>query len=133
MELALESLRRRLELLCAELAQGEVWDIAEDLGVVPALDRVLAAVRDDQPWDDAAVAADLDELDDAFSRWEIDGGLTGQHRSFEVLPGTSAHPVIDVWMCPVERCTRVVPAMRDTPGPVCAILQTRCRLRRLPT
>jgi hypothetical protein len=132
MGLALESLRRRLELLCTELADGEVRDIAEGLGVAPALDRVVAAVRDDLPWDDAAVAADLDELDDAFSGWEVDG-LTKQHRSFETLPGTSIHPVIDVWMCPAERCTRVVPAMRDVPGPICTIMQTRCRLRRLPT
>lgn len=129
----MDTLRRRLELLCGELAQGEVRDIAEELGVAPALDRVLGAVRDDVPWDDAAVAADLDELDEAFSRWEIDGGLTGQHRSFEALSGTNKHPVIDVWMCPAERCSRVVPATRDTPGPACAITQTRCTLRRLPT
>jgi hypothetical protein len=132
MRSALGVLNQRLELLCQKLGRGEVQQIAEELGVAPPLERVLSAVRNGEPWDAVAVSADLDELDAAFKRWGLDGGLTGQFRSFSYLPATDAHPVVDVWMCPAGRCSRVVPATRDDPTPVCAVTQASCTLRRLP-
>jgi hypothetical protein len=132
MRSALVILNQRLELLCEKLGSGEVQQIAAELGVTPPLERVLGAVRDDRSWVEAAVSADLDELDAAFKRWGLDGGLTGRFRSFRDLPGTGGHPVVDVWMCPAGRCSRVVPAARDDPAPVCAVTQASCTLRRLP-
>lgn len=128
----MEDLNQRLEQLCKKLGHGEVQEIAAELGVTPPLERVLSAVRVGGSWDEASVAADLDELDAAFSRWGLDGGLTGQFRSFRVLPGTGTHPVVDVWMCPAGRCSRVVAAARDDPAPVCAVTQASFTLRRLP-
>jgi hypothetical protein len=132
MRSALGALNQRLELFCEKLGRGEVREIAAELGVTQPLERVLSAVRDSGSWDEPAVSADLDELDSAFSGWGLDGGLTGQFRSFRTVPGTGAHPVVDVWMCPARRCSRVVPAVRDDPAPVCAVTQASCTLRRLP-
>ena len=118
----------------SSLGHGDVEDVAAELGVTQALARVLGAVRESSgPWDEAALSADLDELDVAFTGWGIDGGLTGQVRSFRPLQGAGAHPVVDVWMCPAGRCSRAVPVTSDGGTPVCAVTEGPCTLRRLLT
>jgi hypothetical protein len=127
------ALSQRLEMLCAQLGEGDLQEVAAELGVTRTLNRVLDMVRDGAgSWDETALAADLDELDAAFTDWGVDGGLTGQLRSFRQSPWTSGHPVVEAWMCPVRRCSRVEPASRDDAAPECAVTGSPCTLRRIP-
>ena len=127
-------LAERLAVLCTQFGQGEVGEIASELGVAPTLARVLGAVRGDSgPWNEVALTADLDQLDAAFTRWGVDGGLTGQLLALRPLPNTGAHPrVVEVWMCPARRCSRVDPAVGG-PAPVCAVTAGPCTLREVRT
>ena len=67
---ALTDLSERLETFCEQLGHGDVEDVAAELGVTQALARVLGAVRESSgPWDQAALSADLDELDETVTGW----------------------------------------------------------------
>ncbi|MGW4994960.1 hypothetical protein ACWEQ3_46545 [Streptomyces mirabilis] len=102
----------RIERLCVQLAGGELARRAERYGVAGPLARVLAAVR--QGADPEAVRADLDAVDEGFTRNGIDQ-LTAGDRSYEPLPGMGGHPVLRGWACPApRRCARLAPADTST-------------------
>ena len=139
-----------LARLCGGLAA--VRALAEARGEGPALDRVLAGLREG-----GGTAALLAEADELLRRCGVARGLglgRARVRPLPVPPGTQppaggtglppavpglggGHAVEEAYVCPAGRCARVVLAddvhggARDGGGPECAVLARPLRLVRL--
>jgi len=97
----------RLGRLCVQ-AGDDLRARADRYGVHDALARLTAAARDGSVHNEQ-LAADLDQLEDAFARHGIDG-LTNGGRTYEPWSRGGGHPVVALWACPAARpCDRLEP------------------------
>jgi hypothetical protein len=110
----------RVTQLCVRLADGTGPFAApgpmRDLALAVALAIRTGGVE---------VNGDLDRLDDMLLRAGYAAGL-GADRSSTQLPGLGGgHPVLEVLVCPADRCDRVQTA--TDPVPECAVLHRPLR------
>ncbi|GAA4880740.1 hypothetical protein [Saccharopolyspora cebuensis] len=90
--------------------------------------RIAAALRDGRP--PAEMSGRLDELEDSLLRAGYTAGI-GPFRSVAPdLPGIDGgHPQLEVFACPSQVCSRVVPPDDDVP--ICRVLDRPLRRVRL--
>jgi hypothetical protein len=109
-------LLERIARLCSQFTPDDLAAAAARFSAAEPLDRIVAGVRAGA--DPADLKSDLDELDNAFARNGIDNVTTGP-RVYRELPGSGAHPVMRVWVCPAAQpCSRV----EVTGGAGCGLL-----------
>ncbi|MFC0041820.1 hypothetical protein [Actinomadura rayongensis] len=122
-------LAARIERLCRYARGGALDDLARDLAVSDALDRIRAAVASGS-FDRAALEADLDALEAAADT--VLDGLGGTHRALpriDIAPSTG----LDVWMCPGRICSRVETRPAPSGPHECSFRERALDLVRLPT
>jgi hypothetical protein len=103
----MDAIAERLARLCPQTDGDALRERAERYGVGEVLQRLRAAVLSGERG--PSVAADLDELDDAFARHGIDALSTGV-RDYDTLRGAAPHPGVTLWRCPSPApCPRLVP------------------------
>lgn len=117
----------RLARLCGALEDDESRDVIAMIGATGTVDDLVHAVRSQAP--PADIAARLDQVEDALLAAGVDG-MTGRDRSYQPLPGTQPHLVVETWLCPSSVCDRVVVSEETGPSPRTCALQDR-PLRRI--
>ncbi|NUP49736.1 MAG: hypothetical protein HOW97_20865 [Catenulispora sp.] len=128
----MSALRARLAVLCEQITRHADMDqIIRDAGVGAQLDELLSAVRDTGAGPDPArLTTLLEEIDDACARHGVVGVTSGSkhltsqpllNRYAPLVPGIGGgHSEPPVWVCPLQRCARVVFDDESTTAPLCA-------------
>jgi hypothetical protein len=123
----------RIELLCRALDESNLRGYANRAGAGKILTRILAAVADGVYGPE--LDRDLDALDDALAQSGLGAVTDADRGKYRRVPGAgTAHPVVDVWVCPAARpCSRVEPAAGQSASPQCAATGQCLRLHRVAT
>jgi hypothetical protein len=119
--------RSAVAAVCAALDDPGFGRLAAQAGATGVLARIVTALNDPGA---AAPAAELDHLDDLLARAGLDG-LDLTSRAYQPLPGLPGHPVVEVYACALDRCSRIASAA--DPAPLCGVAGQPLRLVRLPT
>jgi len=128
----MSTLRARLAVLCEQITRHTDMDqTIRNAGAEAQLDELLSAVRDTSVGPDPdRLTALLEEIDDACARYGV-VGVTSRVKQLTPQPLPNGYsPLVPglgdgqneppVWVCPLQRCTRVVFDDEATTGPMCA-------------
>lgn len=140
-------LDHRIAALCHELGDRTLHEIVDGAGRGSLLDALLDAVRTGAP--DEELDNHLTLLDEVLIRSGVPGGLVPDPADLlsGIPPGyrppySIDHPHIEVWACPMKRCSRrvLVNAVIDGQSTSPEATVPRCRItggplqsERLPT
>jgi hypothetical protein len=119
--------RSAVAAVCAALDDPGFRLLAAEAGAADILARIVTALNDP---DAAAPTGELEHLDDLLARVGLDG-VERTSRGYRPLPGLPGHPVVEVFACPLDRCSRVASAAG--PAPLCGVAGRQLRPVRLPT
>ncbi len=120
-------LRSAVAAFCAALDDPGFWQLAAEAGATGVLAGIVTALNDPGA---AAPADELDHLDDLLAQAGLDG-LDLTSRGYRPLPGMPGHPVVEVYACVLDRCSRI--ASTADPAPLCGVAGQPLRPVRLPT